>query len=199
MSTIRLFVALEPDVEACARAVREAEHAFARYPNRIRWEPEENLHVTLKFLGDAPEARMPEFCRALDDVAAGHRPFDYGTGGLGVFPDLGEPRVLWVAVDDLDRRVEDLAMDVESVFAGLGFPRDRRAFTAHLTVARFDAGAPGQGRAAVTRILANPQAADIGRSEQYADRFHLYASRLRQGGGNEYTKLETFTLGANRP
>jgi RNA 2',3'-cyclic 3'-phosphodiesterase len=134
---VRLFVALNlPD------AVRQAVWASAS-PLRdltlpVRWIRPNGLHLTLKFLGDVPDAREPELIAALSRAAAGEaaaRPVTLTLRGFGAFPDVQRPRVVWIGVEP-EPALELLEHRVEQQFAPLGFPTEARPFRPHLTLAR---------------------------------------------------------------
>ena len=109
---------------------------------RLQWVRPESIHLTLKFLGDVEETRIDGMCRALGDAIGALPPFAVGIQGVGVFPDVRAPRVLWLGVssrsgppsesDPLSR----LAGDVDQALHRLGFPLETRSFSPHLTLAR---------------------------------------------------------------
>jgi 2'-5' RNA ligase len=131
-----LFVAVElPD------AVRErVEHGVQplreRYPSG-RWVPIGDQHVTMKFLGATWPRLLDGVVACVGDVASRHRPFETRVATLGAFPSPRRARVLWVGLEDPARRLGRLAADLDDTLAGT-FARDARAFTPHLTIARFD-------------------------------------------------------------
>jgi RNA 2',3'-cyclic 3'-phosphodiesterase len=107
----------------------------------VKWVRPENIHLSLKFLGDVEEAREPELLAALKQAAGRHhepptpRPLTLQITGFGVFPDYHRPRVLWVGVTP-EPGLELLQHEVEHAFAPLGFPTEARAFRPHLTLGR---------------------------------------------------------------
>ncbi|MGD2151714.1 MAG: RNA 2',3'-cyclic phosphodiesterase [Gemmatimonadales bacterium] len=131
---MRTFVALVP---SAAEQKRLADAAAglrdAGFP--IRWAPPENVHLTLKFLGEVSEERVREVCGAVDGTAAGVPPFEMGVGGFGAFPSLRRPQVVWVGVER-EPTLESLQAALEEALAGLGFAREERAFRPHLTLGR---------------------------------------------------------------
>jgi 2'-5' RNA ligase len=105
---------------------------------RLKWVRPENIHISLKFLGDVDEAREPELRAALKRAAgtrAAARPLTLQIEGFGVFPDFRRPHVLWAGVAP-DPGLELLQHEVEQAFAPLGFPTEARAFRPHVTLAR---------------------------------------------------------------
>lgn len=133
---MRLFVAVELDVdarEALARGVLAAQRVAA--PG-VRWIAPDNWHFTLQFLGDTDEARLPPLRDALRRAAARHATFDMVLAGVGAFPRPDHARVVWVGVSTGGLPLTALASDVARETAPLGFAPETRAFQPHLTVAR---------------------------------------------------------------
>jgi len=104
----------------------------------VKWVRAENIHLSLKFLGDVPETREAELVAALKRAAGTRgepRPLTLQITGFGVFPDYHRPHVLWAGVTP-DPGLELLQHGVEQAFAPLGFPTDARAFRPHVTLGR---------------------------------------------------------------
>lgn len=132
---LRLFVAVDPSPDVVQAVDGALEPWRERYP-RGRWVRPENWHVTLKFLGRTWPRLVDwvhEQCRA---AAAGVRPFQVSVDGLGVFPGASRARVLWTGLRDPDGGLTTAASAVEDALSE-EFPPEKRGFTAHLTVARF--------------------------------------------------------------
>lgn len=132
--TVRAFVALrlDPAVEAAIAALIDG----LRSPgDGIRWVRPANFHITLFFLGPAvARGRIAPFAEALGAVAAAGAPFDLEARGTGVLPDAARPRVLWVGLHSSE--LIKMAVRVAEVAERYGFPRERRGFLPHLTIAR---------------------------------------------------------------
>lgn len=112
----------------------------------VKWVRPENIHLSLKFLGDVEDAREPALRTALKEAAgsgAEARPLTVHIEGFGAFPDYHRPRVLWAGVAP-DPALELLQHGVEQAFAPLGFPTEARAFRPHVTLGR--AGRGGDAR-----------------------------------------------------
>jgi 2'-5' RNA ligase len=129
-----LFVALTPPPEM-QRSVWEAFAPLRSRPVPVKWVRPDGIHLTLKFLGDAPEERLTDLSAALKEAGAGGRPISVVVRGAGAFPDPQHPRVFWAGVEP-DPAIELLQDRVERVFAPLGFPTEARAFRPHLTLGR---------------------------------------------------------------
>ena len=137
---LRLFAAVEipEDIRgALAEAVRPVRERFPK----ARWVPIQNQHVTVKFLGSTYPRLVEWVTGSISAVAGRHAPFPTRVEGLGAFPSDRMARVLWAGLDDGDGRLERLAAAVDEALAR-EFAPEKRAFTPHLTVARFDPPAP---------------------------------------------------------
>lgn len=134
MAYVRSFIAIELPEDVRARIGKVITDA-ARIGGAIKWVEVHNLHLTLKFLGNIPEERIAQVSTALDAIAAQFMPFEFEVLGIGGFPSLNRPRVLWVgtiATDDLLK----LQGQVEAAMTKLGIPREEREFHPHITIGR---------------------------------------------------------------
>jgi 2'-5' RNA ligase len=133
---LRLFVAVDVP-EPVRAAVREAvEPLRERFP-KARWVPPANQHVTLKFLGSTWPRLVDWVTQVVGEVAAAHQPFETHVGALGAFPSERRARVLWAALDDPAELLSAIAASLDEAL-GKEFPREKRGFTPHLTVGRFE-------------------------------------------------------------
>jgi 2'-5' RNA ligase len=136
--SVRAFVAV-PLAGPALERLEEVQRALRRATERAAWSvrmiPRDNLHLTLRFLGDVAEARIEEIAAALAPIAA-RPPFDLRLAGLGAFPPRGPARVLWIAVEDGKDDLAALARDVEARIETVGFSPEERPFKPHLTLAR---------------------------------------------------------------
>ncbi len=155
METQRLFIAINlPDDlhKALESTQRHLQRKLAAYP--LRWTRPEDIHLTLKFLGDTEPVRIPDIADALARVAGKHAPFELPVGGLGMFPNLRRPNVLWVGVKDEAHRLRHLAADVDKAMSRLGWRREKRRFSGHLTLARVKKQAGNRERRALGEVIA---------------------------------------------
>jgi 2'-5' RNA ligase len=185
--SLRLFVAV--DMPAEVRSILE--QAIRPWRERLgsgRWVPRDNWHVTLKFLGRTWPRLLPVVEAACREVAGNASPFQLALTGLGVFPGPGRARVLWAGLDDRDGRLTGLAAGLDEALAR-DFPPEKRAFTPHLTVARFNPPIPVRDHAEALAATA------IDAPEFVVDRLVLYRSHLSPRGAR-YEALEEFPLGA---
>lgn len=133
---MRAFVAIHVDpTPAIRRLLSDLESLRGR---GVRPVAPENLHMTLRFLGEIDEGRVPEITMAIRSAVMGHTTFGIGLRGLGTFPGRGRPRVLWIGVDQPEGALTALAEDIIAGLATVGF--DAEDFTPHLTVARLKGG-----------------------------------------------------------
>ena len=134
---LRLFIAVELPANVRQRLADLADQLRGMGLERLRWVRPENIHITLKFLGETPAERQPQIEDALRAAAEGVAPHELTLGELGKFGGRQNPRVLWVDVrGDVDA-LKALHKRVDArMIAALGFPADERPFAAHLTLAR---------------------------------------------------------------
>lgn len=194
METIRTFVAIvlpEPLLRQLAQVQRQLEKKAP--PESVRWVNPEGIHLTLKFLGDTPVAKLESIRAALAAVAARSAPCTFTVGGLGCFPNARRPRVLWVGVQPVGGELAALQRAVEAAMKPLGFPPEDREFTPHLTLGRVrDRVAPAD-LARLGALISSTEVGTLG--EVTARHFALIQSVLKPTGA-EYTPLAEFSLGA---
>jgi RNA 2',3'-cyclic 3'-phosphodiesterase len=147
-------------------------------------------HVTLAFLGTVAAASLPSIRTALARAAAGGRPFDLGLGGIGAFPDVARPRVVWTGVTEGRADVEALAAAVRRELTGAGVPFDPQPFHPHVTLLRVRS--PG-ARARARRLLDGLEPAPAARSVRVTE-IRLNESELAPGGA-VHRVVATFALG----
>lgn len=181
---MRLFIAIE-----IAPAIRDRIAEFVSHlkPNlaNARWSRPEGLHITLKFLGNVPDEKRS----AIEDTLCGitAQSFSLSVCDAGVFPNAKSPRVLWVGLD-APNALAELAGQIDAAMFALGFEREKRAFTPHITLARFS---DRSKKSDVIAALASTPKAGFG--TMTATEFHLYESKLSPQG-SRYLKLATFAL-----
>jgi|ERR1700693_3424589 len=183
---MRLFVALDiPD--AVRRALRELMARLKPECSGARWVRPEGIHITLKFLGETEGAKLDSINSALSSVhPAGPVQFDFR--GIGFFPNEFHPRIIWCGVE-ASPNLATLAASVDRALQPLGFPAETRAFTPHLTLARFDSH---KGLDTLVRTANNLKSYDFGSALRQSE-FYLYQSVLKRGG-SEYTRLAKFPV-----
>ncbi|MBV9454083.1 MAG: RNA 2',3'-cyclic phosphodiesterase [Rubrobacter sp.] len=132
---MRAFVAIFPPPELRA-AVTETFETVQCFNYKVRWVRPENIHLTLKFLGNIQEETLGNLWIALEETCARHEPFDISLARPEAFPSAQRARILWAGIDEGSDQLRALAADLESALIPLGFEREKRAFTPHLTLGR---------------------------------------------------------------
>ena len=179
---LRLFVAVDIPEEAKALAEEAVAPWRERFP-KARWVPSENWHVTLKFLGSTWPRLVDWVSETVAAVAAARGPFDVSLDGLGSFPSARRARVVWVGMTDPSGGLAALAGALQEALAK-EFEPEKRAFAAHLTVARSDP----------PLTLPEEFAATVLRSDPFPiDRLVIYRSHL-QRPAPLYEPLQLFPL-----
>jgi 2'-5' RNA ligase len=185
---VRLFIAisLSPEIRNDFSALLDKLSPLAPL---AKFVPAENLHLTLKFLGEVPRAKLDAVCTTLSRIRSGH-PVTLAFRSLGFFPNERNPRLLWVGVES-SSELKSLAADIDHAMHKLGFPLENRDFIPHLTVARFyKPGLPPKLHAAViensSRSFGSLTATEV----------HLIQSKLKSSGA-EYTIQQSFPFVAS--
>lgn len=197
---IRAFIAVEldaplrqalEDIQSTVKA--EVGRGTKDRDVRLQWVKPDAMHVTLKFLGDLDEQHVEPVAEAVRTVAGATSVFEVPVHGLGVFPDLRAPRVLWVGLHEPGAQtLTACAAALDAALEPLGIEGERRPFSGHLTLARIKDGGRDVGRALRdSGLLASSQAAGTLRVDAIA----LMRSELRPGG-SVYTRLATAPLRA---
>ncbi len=180
---MRLFVALEipPAVRNNLATFLESLRAVTKKP---RWVRADNLHVTLKFLGEVAEGKLEAVRTALGEIHSGQAAtLDFR--GLGFFPNEKHPRVFWASIE-ASPNLKTLAGDIEFAMEKLGIPREQREFSPHLTLARFERARLPE---TLRKMIAENAQRDFGSLR--TSQFRLIQSKLRPSGA-EYTALTSF-------
>lgn len=131
---VRLFVALLFP-ERIKNALGELIDDLRPHAQGIKWVEPKNIHLTLKFIGEVPEKKVDTICGALETVLAGQKKFEGQIAGCGGFPNLRNPRVLWVGLSGADPAVE-MAREIDHKLVPAGIESEKRALSPHLTLGR---------------------------------------------------------------
>lgn len=190
MKNLRTFVAVEISPEVKARANKLIER-FRETGVKATFTKMENLHLTLKFLGDTPETLIPDVCRAVTRACANIAPFPLRFGCAGAFPHLDHPQTLWLGVLDGSPEITALQQAVEEQLFQLRFPRERRRFLPHLTLGRSRGGTPPQF-AALREIIEQSAVFDGGVS--IIEEVLVISSSLDRHSGPTYDVLSRTDL-----
>jgi len=199
-------IGIDLDEEIRGKIARFLEGVTGFAPE-ARWVRPESLHITLKFIGEQNEEKVPAITERLRLVHS--EPVEIGMAGYGFFPTPKAPRVFWIGIQ-AGPALAKLAKQIDDATGELGVPREEREFSPHLTLAR--AGAQGRRSsgdpkwrkgdransvfAVLQKRLAamgEPDSAPLNFGNMTADKFILYQSQLSPAG-SKYTKLERFPM-----
>ena len=186
MSLMRVFIAIELPQKTLDVIEKQTARLRQTVGNDvIRWVPTQNIHLTLKFIGDIAASHAEFLKQMLMREAASHLQFDMQIGGLGSFPNSRMPRVLWVGL----RAPVDLSSLHKGIEAGasrLGYKKEESTFSPHLTLGRARQNADPKEITKVRAALDTIQLGNIATAR--VDSVHLIKSDL-QSGGSIYTNL----------
>jgi len=189
---LRLFIAIELPENTrreLARTIDALRAAGAG--DALRWVRPEGIHITLKFLGATPPAKLNAIESALAEAVSGERTFALRPDGVGSFGGRRNLRVVWIGVGGDTDELATLAARVEAAIAPFGYPTEQRAFRAHLTLARVREDAPPQERERLHELLKAFDPPPF--SAFHVKHVSLMQSTLSRGGA-VYRALATFAL-----
>ena len=189
MQTIRSFIAIPlppPIQKAVAKLIRDLQQPG----DGIRWVPTDNLHLTLKFLGEVTNTEVPDVCNGIRRVCQDIEPFKLSYTGTGGVPNNDRARVLYVGVDDPRNQLTNLASGLETKMADLGFKPESRDYRPHLTLGRVRSGHRSSHDDVMQRLL---QRKETSWGDAVVDRVLLIASFLEKSGPS-YQIMDTIEL-----
>lgn len=189
--TRRLFVAVFPSPEV-SRRLAEAIPAVAQSisPGAVAWTREEQLHLTLFFLGSVPRAKVGEIEQALEDAGEHGKRHTLRARGLGCFPNANRPRILWAGLGGDLAPLESLKQALDKSLGSLGYAPDARPFHPHLTLGRVKL-LTARDRRHLASVLPQWRETDFGQWQ--VDRLDLMRSVLSPAG-SRYERLRSFPL-----
>ena len=181
MPRIRTFIA----VELSPRVMKRAGDLIDKLrvsSAQVNWAKTQQMHLTLKFLGDVADTETPDICRVVADVAKGFEPFEITLRGAGAYPTTDRPRTLWIGIEDGAETLCELQAAIEiELKAKLGFPKEARRFQPHLTIGRVKHEPPAaQGELAALLERHAHFDADL----SVIDEVVVFASFLGRGGAS---------------
>jgi 2'-5' RNA ligase len=183
----RSFIAVELSREI-AEGVRRIQSGLRERVAGVSWVRPEGIHLTLKFLGDVDPDRVEGIASKAEEGARAIGPFTIGVKGCGGFPNARNPRVIWIGVEEPSNRLTELQAKVEQGMEEMGFTREGRAYTPHLTIGRLRSG---KGKGGVGQAIEAMKGCDLGLME--VREVCLFRSQLKPTGA-EYTKLKVIPL-----
>ena len=189
---MRLFLAIPIDkqiLDALAEVVEKLQGS--RGP--VRWVRPEGMHLTLKFLGDTEPDRIESLVQAITSGTRDIMPFPITVTGAGAYPNLRRPRVLWAGVVENSGTLKRLARNIEEEAEKLGWERESRTFSPHITIGRV------KGNMNIARLTAAmKEIKDAYWGDQEVGELVLYSSELKPGGA-VYEKVRVLNLGKGNP
>ncbi len=186
MADIRTFIAVDLPKEI-KMEIDKMIAGFRQLNANIRWVKAANLHLTLRFLGDIPEESVPALADSIKGSTEGFGRFDLSLSGLGAFPNLRRPRVIWIGSGSGTDRLKGLAAKVEQAVIESGFGKGDKPFSSHLTIGRvkFPKG--------LDQLLAQMEKTGYESQPFGVNEVNIFKSDLSPAGP-KYTRLETISL-----
>lgn len=187
METLRTFIAF-PLPAAVRDHIRTLQDGVRAEGIRMRWVKPENIHLTLKFLGNVAPADIEGIAEAMAETVRSAPLIHLGAKGLGVFPGISRPRVLWVGLQGETHSLIEIRKRLDENLGRVGIAPDTRPFKAHLTIARAKGNLNSKPLAEVMAALGNIESAPF-----TAEEMVLYQSELKPDGA-VYTRLKSVSL-----
>lgn len=196
MNLLRAFIAIEIPPSILS-AIEKETFGLRRLADSslVRWTPTANMHLTLKFLGDVSETNLQFIKQMLTQECAQRAPFDLQIGKLGSFPTSRRPRVIWIGIK-APAELAALQSGIESAAERLGYTKEERDFSPHLTIGRVRQNLPAADLGRVSAALESTHVSMLGTAK--IDSVHLYKSELKPTG-SIYTRLFTAPLQKHQP
>ncbi len=136
MPGIRSFIAVDVEGEEIIAKILRIQEEISTSTAKLKTVERQNLHFTLKFLGNVEEAKLDLVKSVLEDVLKRFPPFTMHLRGVGAFPRVSRPNVVWIGVEDGREIFIEMAKELDRSLARLGFKRETKSFEPHLTIAR---------------------------------------------------------------
>jgi 2'-5' RNA ligase len=191
MSVIRAFIAIDLSPEIHHKLEEVLENYRAQLPKvSVRWVPVKNIHLTLKFLGDVSLSNINILTDMIQADVSNHHQFEISVGGSGAYPNIHQPRVIWVGVE-APQELSAIHNEIEATTARLGYAREERAFSPHLTLGRVSRNTTSQDVKAISQYLEKTRVGFLGAT--WIDKVHLYRSDLHPSGA-VYTQIFSSSL-----
>jgi 2'-5' RNA ligase len=191
MEKIRSFIAVELPLELKQALSRLQAKLKSSSAAPVKWVEPDNIHLTLKFLGDISTEITGRITAALENASRGTHPFEIGVSGIGAFPGLKRVRIVWVGLTGELEKLEQLQKRIEAGLEPLGIPPEGRPFTPHLTIARVRDYARPDDRLTLGELIGG-----MSLEQEYkvgVNAVHLMKSQLTREGPI-YSKISTVTL-----
>ncbi len=184
---MRVFIAIALSRET-REELRALQSSLKASGADVKWVDPENIHLTLRFLGDCGEPILPSVKSALSDAASAFRQFHMGLEGVGAFPCLSSPEIIWAGVGEGSRESAAIYDSISSRLAEIGIPHEKRKFSPHITVGRVRSGRNIDSLRKAVEDCSFPVS-----SRTLVDRVVLFSSKLSPEGPT-YTPLSEAML-----
>lgn len=184
---IRSFIAFELPAEILS-ALEKLQKDLGAYGFPVRWVRPTSIHLTLKFLGDIEADRIERIAGAMSEAGAGYAPLLLAAKGIGVFPGIKHPRVIWSGLTGQADLLAAVQHKLDGGLAEIGFTKEKRPFNGHLTLGRFKAGVDSNQLMQALQEFEKFETATFA-----ADALILFRSQLKPGGA-VYSKLKRISL-----
>jgi len=193
VSALRLFLAIDIPFRV-RETITAIQNRLKTLGFKISLVRPGNIHLTLKFLGDIPLGEVANIKKSVSEAVDSISVFEVALDGVGVFPNLKKPRVLWVGLKDPHKHLNVLQENIDAKMMKLGFPRERKHFAPHLTLARIK-HAKGKIKESFEDLKREVESVPLMDAEFFqVDSVRLIQSELTPKG-SIYTVLEKFPLG----
>lgn len=187
MAKIRTFIALELPF-GLKQVLADLQQDMRSRTDCVRWVKPEHIHLTLKFLGPTEESLVEPIGTVLSNLAKDAAPFRTNVAGLGAFPSTRNPKVIWVGMPGEQRDLLQFQEKLEDALALIGFAKDKRSFSPHLTLGRVR---EGRGKRELGELIEHYESRDLGNFT--ADTVTFFRSDL-QPSGPVYSALNIIKL-----
>ena len=173
--SVRCFIAIEMS-DTIKKEIGKLLDIMQKHDVDIKWVAPENIHLTLKFLGNTPDGLLPDVHESLLKILSSYNPFYIKIYGTGVFPNRKYPRVIWIGINDSEI-LNKMKGDIEQAMGLLGFQKEDKVFTPHLTLGRVRSS---KGVMNIVNELDNYRTMEFGML--HVDHIKLMKSELKQKG-----------------
>jgi 2'-5' RNA ligase len=183
---VRAFVAVKISDQQ-RQAIASILEELSQLDVRVKWVAPENLHITLKFLGDTDEEILPQIYKSIENAIGDSLSFDFLLEGVGQFPNARNPRVIWAGIREGYESLRALSSRIDQAVRPFGFKPEKRRFSAHLTIGRV------KDNRNINILMNEISVIDFVSESSLVTEVVLYQSTLRPKGPI-YTPLKTFDL-----
>lgn len=193
MQLLRLFIALTFTPEDVQKIIKTMDDLQQHFPTTgLRWVQSSNIHLTMKFLGNVEQSRLPELKQSLLSAVEDIPPCLTELGGLGAYPSMAHPQIIYLGLKP-DASLDLLFVQLENSLLTIGFPKERNGFSPHVTLARVSDHIAENNRKTISTVLRRIDVPVL--STPILDTLYLVKSELNRSGPT-YTRLFAVPLHA---